>query len=61
MGGYGQYVWPSYLLTVLIVWLNIRWARQSVRKAHITAQRRVETLRSQSRDTNGPGHRSGQP
>jgi heme exporter protein CcmD len=48
LGGYGQYVWPSYALTLLVVWLNIRWARQSVADARTTARRRIATLRGES-------------
>lgn len=41
MGGYAQYVWPSYALAVAAVLLNIRWARQSVRQAREEARRRI--------------------
>jgi heme exporter protein CcmD len=40
MGGYAQYVWPSYALAVATVLLNIRWARQSVRLAREEVRRR---------------------
>jgi heme exporter protein CcmD len=33
MGGYAVYVWPCYALTALVVGLNIRWARGSLRAA----------------------------
>ncbi len=48
LDGYGQYVWPSYALTLLIVWLNIRWARQAVSNARATARRRIAALRDKS-------------
>ena len=41
MGGYAQYVWPSYVLAVATVLLNIRWARQLVRQAREEARRRI--------------------
>jgi heme exporter protein CcmD len=48
LGGYGLYVWPSYALTLLVVWLNIRWARRAVSDARTTARRRLATLRGES-------------
>jgi heme exporter protein D len=41
MGKYGAYVWPSYGLTLLVVVLNIVWARRLVRQARIEARRRL--------------------
>jgi heme exporter protein CcmD len=51
LGGYGQYVWPAYALTLVVVWLNIRWARQSVRDARTTARRRIAMLRGVDSDS----------
>lgn len=48
MGGYGQYVWPCYALTLLTVLLNIRWARRSARQARIDARRRLAAARGNS-------------
>ncbi|MFM2287860.1 MAG: hypothetical protein RL684_1003 [Pseudomonadota bacterium] len=42
MGGYWPYVWPSYALTLLVVWLNIRFARRSHREALRDARRRLK-------------------
>jgi heme exporter protein CcmD len=42
MGGYAQYVWPSYALTVATVLLNIYWARRLARLAHEEARRRID-------------------
>jgi heme exporter protein CcmD len=41
MGGYAQYVWPSYALAVATVLLNIYWARRLVRQAREDARRRL--------------------
>jgi heme exporter protein CcmD len=40
MGGYARYVWPCYALSALVVGLNIRWARASLRAAQAAARRR---------------------
>lgn len=42
MGGYWPYVWPSYLLTLVIVFINIAAARRSHREARRDAQRRLQ-------------------
>ena len=42
MGGYWPYIWPSYALTLLVVWLNIRAARRSHREALRDARRRLK-------------------
>jgi heme exporter protein CcmD len=39
--GYGVYVWPSYVLTALVVVLNVVWARSSARAARQAARRRL--------------------
>ena len=41
MGKYAAYVWPSYGLTLLVVVLNIVWARRLVAQARIEARRRL--------------------
>ena len=41
MGKYAAYVWPSYGLTLLVVVLNIVWARRLVTQARIEARRRL--------------------
>ena len=45
MGGYARYVWPCYALTALVVGLNIRWARASLRAAQAEARRRLASLK----------------
>jgi len=46
MGGYAHYVWPSYALAVATVLLNVRWARQLVRRAREEARRRIAITES---------------
>ncbi|HTB66700.1 MAG TPA: heme exporter protein CcmD [Steroidobacteraceae bacterium] len=41
MGKYAAYVWPSYGLTLLVVVLNIVWARRLLAHAKIEARRRL--------------------
>jgi heme exporter protein CcmD len=41
MGGYAAFVWPSYALTMVIVVLNIIWARRSLARASAAARRRL--------------------
>jgi heme exporter protein CcmD len=41
MGGYAAYVWPSYVLTLIIVVLNIVWARRLLAKSREEARRRL--------------------
>jgi heme exporter protein CcmD len=41
MGGYAVFVWPSYLITLVIVVLNIIWARRSLVRASAEARRRL--------------------
>jgi heme exporter protein CcmD len=41
MGKYAAYVWPSYALTLLVVVLNIVWARRLVAQARVEARRRL--------------------
>ena len=46
MGGYAVYVWPCYVLTALVVGLNLAAARRSLRQAQLEARRRIETRKS---------------
>ena len=48
MGGYAGYVWPSYLLTLMVVALNIYWARRSLQRACSSARRRLAMRREQA-------------
>ena len=48
MGGYARYVWPCYALTVLVVGLNIHWARSALRTAQSEARRRMGSLKAAS-------------
>jgi heme exporter protein CcmD len=48
MGGYARYVWPCYLLTALVVGLNIRWALRSLHAAQAEARRRIASVRAAS-------------
>ena len=41
MGGYAAYVWPSYALTLVVVVLNIVWARRLLVKSREEARRRL--------------------
>ena len=41
MGGYAAYVWPSYVLTLTVVVLNIVWARRLLAKSREEARRRL--------------------
>jgi heme exporter protein D len=41
MGGYAAYVWPSYVLTLIVVVLNIIWARRLLAKSREEARRRL--------------------
>jgi heme exporter protein CcmD len=41
MGGYAWYVWPSYVLTLTVVVLNIVWARRLLAKSREEARRRL--------------------
>ncbi len=40
MGGRGQYLWPAYGLTFLVIVLNVIWARTLVREAREDLRRR---------------------
>ncbi|MEJ0008935.1 MAG: heme exporter protein CcmD [Steroidobacteraceae bacterium] len=41
MGKYAAYVWPSYGLTLLVVMLNVVWARGLLKQAQLDARRRL--------------------
>jgi heme exporter protein D len=41
MGGYAAYVWPSYVLTFIVVVLNIVWARRLLARSREEARRRL--------------------
>ncbi len=43
MGGYAQFVWPSYAITILAFAVNIWLARRAHRMALETARRRAST------------------
>jgi heme exporter protein CcmD len=43
MGGYWPYVWPSYLLTFLVLVLNVGFAQRSAQRARTDAQRRAQS------------------
>jgi heme exporter protein CcmD len=46
MGGYWPFVWPSYLLTLFAVALNVYLARRSQAAAKTEARRRAQAQRS---------------
>ena len=48
MGGYWQFVWPSYLLTAVAVALNIHFARRDFRAAVTEARRRTAQQRGEA-------------
>ena len=41
MGGYAAYVWPSYGLTLVVIVLNVVWARRLLAKSREEARRRL--------------------
>jgi heme exporter protein D len=41
MGGYAAYVWPSYGLTLIVIILNIVWARRLLARSREEARRRL--------------------
>jgi heme exporter protein CcmD len=41
MGGYAGYVWPAYGLTLIVVVLNIVWARRLLTRSREEARRRL--------------------
>jgi heme exporter protein CcmD len=47
MGGYWPYVWPSYLLTFLVLVLNVGLAQRSAQRARLDALRRAQSPAAQ--------------
>ena len=47
MGGYWMYVWPSYLLTFLVLVLNVGSAQRSAQRARTEALRRAQSPSAQ--------------
>ncbi len=41
MGGYAQYVWPSYGIVLAAVVLNVVWARRALQRARADARKRL--------------------
>jgi len=48
MGGYAPFVWPSYLLSALVIVFNIMAARRSLRLAQQAARRRFDLAADRS-------------
>jgi len=43
MGGYAAYVWPAYAVTLIVLLLNIAWARGALTRAIAAARQRLGT------------------
>jgi heme exporter protein D len=43
MGGYAAFVWPAYAVTLVVVVLNIAWARRALARSRAEARRRLQT------------------
>jgi heme exporter protein D len=41
MGGYAAYVWPSYAVTLVVIVLNVLWARRALARSRAEARRRL--------------------
>ena len=41
MGGYAGYLWPSYILTFVVVVLNVVWAKRLLARSREEARRRL--------------------
>ena len=41
MGGYAQYVWPSYFIVLAAIVLNIVWTRRALARARLEARKRL--------------------
>ena len=41
MGGYAQYVWPSYAVVLAAIVLNVWWARRALDRARLEARKRL--------------------
>jgi heme exporter protein CcmD len=42
MGGYAVYVWPAVALTLLVLGVNVHWARRALHLAQRDARRRLQ-------------------
>ena len=49
MGGYALYLWPAYALTLVVLVLNVLWARRSLQRAQQEARRRLTRARHMAR------------
>jgi heme exporter protein CcmD len=47
MGGYWPFVWPSYLITAVVLALNAGAARRSFHAAVVEARRRAQQRRGE--------------
>lgn len=54
MGGFARFVWPAFALALVVMALNIVWARASLRAAQAEARRRVLSMR----DTYATAHQN---
>ena len=43
MGGYAAYLWPAYAVTLVVIVLNIAWARSALLRARLAARHRLES------------------
>jgi heme exporter protein CcmD len=41
MGGYWAYVWPAYAVTLIVMALNVLWARRLLKRSRKEALRRL--------------------
>lgn len=48
MGGNAAYVWPSVAITLVVVGLNLYWARRADRRAEQMARRRAAAAKEQA-------------
>jgi heme exporter protein D len=48
MGGYAQFLWPSYALALLALLVNVIVARRSLAAARSEARRRLEVQAGES-------------
>jgi len=46
MGGYGVFVWPSFVVTLALMLINVFAARSAVRRALLEARQRFARERS---------------
>jgi heme exporter protein D len=42
MGGYAAYVWPAYAVTLIVLGLNVVWARGALARAMASARHRLQ-------------------